>query len=465
MRSYALLIADDEASFRELLERRLSRKGYLVKAVGSGTEALAALAEEEFDAAIFDMKMPGLDGIATLKRAREIQPSLPVLILTGHGSIETAVEAIRAGAYDYLTKPCNLAELEAILERALERRALEVENRGLREALRRLGDGLEIVGRSEPIRRLLDLTQRVAQGSMPVLIEGESGTGKELIARAVHLWSPRAAGPFIPVNAGALPAQLLESELFGHARGAFTGAVAAKPGLVELAEGGTLFLDEIGEMPLEVQAKLLRFLESHELRRVGETRIRRVDVRIVAATNRRLLDEVQAGRFREDLYYRLNVVTLHVPPLRERREDIPLLVEHFLARLGSEKEMVPEAVDVLMQQDFRGNVRELFNLVQRGVILSPDRFIAPEDLGLAVRPARPGEQGGGGAGAASTAPRVGGGDAAGEAFPTLEEMERAHIARALERTGWNRAQAAQLLGVSVRTLYRKIESYGFRRGE
>jgi len=436
-----------------------------VKAVGSGTEALAALAEEEFDAAIFDMKMPGLDGIATLRRAREIQPSLPVLILTGHGSIETAVEAIRAGAYDYLTKPCNLAELEAILERALERRALEVENRGLREALRRLGDGLEIVGRSEPIRRLLDLTRRVAQGSMPVLIEGESGTGKELIARAVHVWSPRAAGPFIPVNAGALPAQLLESELFGHARGAFTGAVAAKPGLVELAEGGTLFLDEIGEMPLEVQAKLLRFLESHELRRVGETRIRRVDVRIVAATNRRLLDEVQAGRFREDLYYRLNVVTLHVPPLRDRREDIPLLVEHFLARLGSEKEIVPEALEMLMQHEFRGNVRELFNLVQRGVIMSPDRFIAPEDLGLGTRSASTAASAQSDSGPAASARWSDVDGADDEAFPTLEEMERAHIARALERTGWNRAQAAQLLGVSVRTLYRKIESYGLRPGE
>ncbi|MBP2018100.1 DNA-binding NtrC family response regulator [Symbiobacterium terraclitae] len=464
MRSYALLLAEDEESFRELLKRRLSRKGYLVTAVASGTEALDALAEEEFDAAIFDMKMPGLDGIATLKRAREIQPGLPVLILTGHGSIETAVEAIRAGAYDYLTKPCNLAELEVILERALERRALEVENRGLREALRRLGDGLEIVGRSEPLRRLLELTERVAQGAMPVLIEGESGTGKELIARAVHQWSPRAAGPFIPVNAGALPAQLLESELFGHARGAFTGAVAAKPGLVELAGGGTLFLDEIGEMPLEVQAKLLRFLETHEVRRVGETRIRRVDVRIVAATNRRLADEVRAGRFREDLYYRLNVVALHVPPLRERREDIPLLVEHFLARLGSAKEMTPEALEALMRQEFRGNVRELYNLVQRGVILSPDRFIAPEDLGLTVPPARQGAPTRRGAGPSAEASPGDGGDA-GEEFASLEQVERAHIARALERTGWNRAQAAQLLGVSVRTLYRKIEGYGLRPGQ
>lgn len=447
MRSYALLIADDEESFRLLLQQRLSRKGYLVTAVDSGTAAVAALAEEEFDAAIFDMKMPGMSGIEALQRAREMQPSLPVLILTGHGSIETAVEAIRAGAYDYLTKPCNLSELEAILQKALERRALELENQGLREALRRQAGGVEIVGRSRPLARLMELAQRVARGEMPVLIEGESGSGKELVARAVHGLSPRAGGPFIPVNAGALPANLMESELFGHARGAYTGAVAAKPGLVELAAGGTLFLDEIGELPLELQAKLLRFLESREFRRVGETRLRRVDVRVVAATNRRLADEVRAGRFREDLYYRLNVVALEVPPLRERREDIPLLVEHFLARTGSTKEMTPEAMTALQQHPFPGNVRELFNLVQRGAILSPDRFIAPEDLGLAPV-AEP---------APTPAPPLPGTEEA--PFPTLEQVERRHMEQALLRTGWNRSQAAQLLGISVRNLYRKIEAF------
>lgn len=445
MRSYALLIADDEESFRLLLQQRLSRKGYLVTSVASGTAALAALAEEEFDAAIFDLKMPGIDGIGALKRAREMQPGLPVLILTGHGSIETAVEAIRVGAYDYLTKPCNLAELEAILQKALERRALELENQSLREVLRRQVAGVEIVGQSRALERLMELTQRVAQGEMPVLIEGESGAGKELVARSVHALSPRAGGPFIPVNAGALPANLLESELFGHARGAYTGAVAAKPGLVELAEGGTLFLDEIGEVPLELQAKLLRFLESREMRRVGETKLRRVDVRVVVATNRHLADEVREGRFREDLYYRLNVVALLVPPLRERREDIPLLVEHFLAQTGSHKEMTPEAMAALMQHPFPGNVRELFNLVQRGAILSPDRFIAPEDLGLTpvaeVKPLT----------VAAPAPQEG-------PFPTLEEMERGHIEQALWRTGWNRALAAQVLGISVRNLYRKIDT-------
>jgi len=447
MRTYSLLIADDEDSFRQLLQQRLTRKGYLVTAVATGTAAVQAVTEEEYDAAIFDLKMPGMEGIEALRRAREIQPGLPVLILTGHGSIETAIEAIRAGAYDYLTKPCNLAELELLIQKALERRALEVENRGLREVLRRQAPGVEIVGQSRSLTRLMELTERVAQSESPVLIEGESGTGKELIARAVHGLSPRSAGPFIPVNAGALPANLLESELFGHAKGAFTGAAGAKPGLVELAEGGTLFLDEIGEMPLELQAKLLRFLESHELRRVGDLKIRRVDVRIVAATNRRLMDEVKAGRFREDLYYRLNVVALPVPPLRERREDIPLLVEHFLARLGSSKEMTPEALQALMLHELKGNVRELFNLVQRGAILSPDRFIAPEDLGIGLAPAP------------ITPPPLPAATPAPERFPTLDELERIHIARALERTGWNRAQAAELLGISVRNLYRKIDSY------
>lgn len=444
VRTWSLLVADDEEGFRELLRQRLQRKGYTVTAVADGTGALAALAAEEYDAAIFDLKMPGADGITVLRKAQELQPTLPVLILTGHGSIETAIEAIRAGAYDYLTKPCNLTELELLLQKALERKTLESQNQSLRAVLRRQEGDLHIVGGSVAIAKLLQMTERVAQSETAVLVEGESGTGKELVARAVHTLSPRAAGPFVPVNCGALPGQLLESELFGHARGAFTGAVEAKPGLVEMAEGGTLFLDEIGEMPLELQAKLLRFLESREMRRVGDTRLKRVDVRIVAATNRKLADEVKAGRFREDLYYRLNVVALHVPPLRERREDIPDLVLHFLARIGSSKELTPEALDALLAYSYPGNVRELFNLVQRGAILSPDRFIAPEDLGLAVD---------------QTPPKTADEPGAAEGFPSLEEIERRHISRALTQAGWNRAHAAQLLGISVRNLYRKIEAY------
>jgi two-component system, NtrC family, response regulator AtoC len=444
VRTWSLLVADDEEGFRELLRQRLQRKGYNVTAVADGTGALAALAAEEFDAAIFDLKMPGADGITVLRKAREVQPTLPVLILTGHGSIETAIEAIRVGAYDYLTKPCNLTELELLLQKAIERKTLESQNQSLRAVLRRQEGDLHIVGGSAAIAKLLQLTERVALSETAVLVEGESGTGKELVARAVHTLSPRAAGPFVPVNCGALPGQLLESELFGHARGAFTGAVEAKPGLAEMAEGGTLFLDEIGEMPLELQAKLLRFLESREMRRVGDTRLKRVDVRIVAATNRKLADEVKAGRFREDLYYRLNVVALHVPPLRERPEDIPDLVQHFLGRIGSSKELTPEALDALTAYSYPGNVRELFNLVQRGAILSPDRFIAPEDLGLTVEQEAPPKR-----------------DEPGttEGFPSLEEVERRHIARALTQAGWNRAHAAQLLGISVRNLYRKIEAY------
>lgn len=450
MRVHSLLIADDEQSFRDLLHQRLTRKGYQVTAVTNGTDALAALEEREFDGAILDLKMPGLSGIEVLKAARESQPSLPVLILTGHGSIESALEAVRAGAYDYLTKPCNLAELELVLQKALERRSLEVENRGLKEALRRQGGAPEIVGSSPALTKLLQMTERVAASDTCVLIEGESGTGKELIARAIHAWGPRASGPFIPVNAGALPANLLESELFGHARGAFTGAVAAKPGLVEVAEGGTLFLDEIGEMDADVQAKLLRFLESRELRRVGETRLRQIDTRVVAATNRRLTDEVKVGTFREDLYYRLGVVVLTVPPLRERRSDIPMLAEHFLRRLGSEKRLTPEALAALAAHPLPGNIRELFNLVQRGVVLSPDREITSEDLGLAAPAGLEPDR-------ADTGVVSQGGQ---HLSLTLEEMERRHIAAVLERLGWNRARAAQVLGISVRNLYRKIDQYG-----
>lgn len=442
----SVLIVDDEDSLRELIAGRLRRRGYRVDAVATGAEALEALARQEFDLAVLDLRLPDVDGMDCLRRAKELQPALEVVMLTGHGTIESAIEAMKLGAYDYLTKPCNLSELEVILGKALERRLLTAENRGLREAIRRQQEQIAIVGASPAMERLMQLTQRVAMADSPVLIEGESGSGKELIARAVHAGSPRAEGPMIDVNCGALPGTLLESELFGHARGAFTGAVQAKSGLVEMADRGTLFLDEVGELPLDVQAKLLRFLETGEFRRVGETRLRRVDVRIVAATNRLLADEVAQGRFREDLYYRLNVVRLQVPPLRERPEDIPMLVEHLLSRLGSDKELSPEALEALMSYPFPGNVRELYNIVQRGAILSPDHWIALEDLGLSTHAAA------GGAGPDASPPAA--------AILPLQEVERRHILAALKATGWHRAQAASLLGISVRNLYRKIEQFG-----
>ncbi|BDG61071.1 sigma-54-dependent transcriptional regulator [Caldinitratiruptor microaerophilus] len=450
-----VLIADDEDAFRELLVQRMQRRGWRPVGAADGHEALAALAEQEFDLAVVDIRMPGPDGLEVLRRAREMQPALEVVILTGHGTIETAIQAMKEGAYDFLTKPCNLSELDLVLQKALERRRLADENTGLRAALWRQ-EQVEIVGESPAIRQLLELTRRVAAADSNVLIEGESGTGKELVARALHRWSGRARGPFLAVNAAALPAHLLESELFGHARGAFTGAAADKPGLVELGHRGTLFLDEVGEMPAELQPKLLRFAETGEFRRVGETRLRRVSVRIVSATNRRLADEVAAGRFREDLYYRLCVVRIEVPPLRERREDIPLLVDHFLRRRArGPRSLSPAALDALMRYHYPGNVRELFNIVERGAILASGEVIQEGDLLLpgAVRLAeRP----------AGGAPVPG--PTAGDRFPTLEEVEREHIRRALERTGWNRAQAARLLGVSVRNLYRKIDEYRLSPG-
>ena len=451
-RTPTMLVVDDEESLRALIANRLRRKGYEVTEAATGQDALGAIIQQEFDLALFDLRLPDIDGMECLRRAKEAQPNLEVLMLTGHGTIETAIEAMKLGAYDYLTKPANLAELEVVLGKALEKRLLANQNRGLREAIRRQQEQVAIVGGSAAIDRLLLLTERVAAADSPVLIEGESGTGKELVARAVHDGSARADGPLITVNCGALPNNLLESELFGHARGAFTGAVQAKAGLVEMADRGTLFLDEVGELPLDLQAKLLRFLETGEYRRVGETRLRRVDTRIVAATNRRLADAVALNQFREDLYYRLNVVRLEVPPLRDRASDIPMLVEHFLSRLRSDKQFAPEAMEALLAYPFPGNVRELFNIVQRAVILSPDQWVTPEDLGL---PAAPGHLA-----VAPAAANAGGAPPDPDAILPLGEMERRHILAALQATGWHRAQAAGLLGISVRNLYRKIDQFG-----
>lgn len=437
-----ILIVDDEHSFRDLLVQRFSRKGYYIKGVGSAKEALETLKAEAFQVAVFDIKMPGMDGIELLKQAREMEENLQVIMLTGHGTTETAIEAMKKGAYDYLTKPCNLSELEVTIQKAYEKRLLLDENTGLKEVLRRNRSSNVVIGESAAITRALNLIKKVAASDSPVLVEGESGTGKELFVTALHQWSDRVQQPFIAVNSGALPSQLLESELFGHEKGAFTGAVVQKKGLIESAHRGTLFLDEIGEMDLGLQVKLLRFLETGEFRRVGDVRLRKVDVRVVAATNRDLEKEVARGNFREDLYYRLNVIKIVVPPLRERKEDIPLIVEHYLKNNRKDNlVLTPEAREVLMQGDYPGNVRQLFNILERAALLCSGGVITEEDL-----TGCPGR---------SREPEV----------LSLQEVEKRHIKMVMKKVNWNKTQAAELMGISLRNLYRKIEIYQLSESE
>ncbi|HBP66270.1 MAG TPA: sigma-54-dependent Fis family transcriptional regulator, partial [Desulfosporosinus sp.] len=408
-------------------------------------------------AVLLDLRLPDGDGLDVLKSMKKLQPDLQVIMLTGHGTIESAIDAMKNGAFDYLTKPCNLSELEVILEKAVEQRKLVMENSGLRQVVHRQTQGIEIIGESSQMKTLLEMTKKAAQSDATILIQGETGVGKELIARALHLWNPRSAYAYVPLNAAAIPESLLESELFGHEKGAFSGAGTHKLDLVELADHGTLFLDEIGEMPLSLQAKLLRFLETGEFRRVGDNRLRTVDVRIVTATNRDLLAEVKEGRFRQDLYYRLNGLILEVPPLRERREDIFPLVDFYLQKFrspGPERylySLSPETQKLLLNYDFPGNVRELAHLIQRGVTLANGQVIFPVDLwpnshleqkliddGIPLYHQTGSING----------------------YPTLEDIERDYILETLKTANGNRAQAAKMLGISVRNLYRKLDQYG-----
>jgi DNA-binding NtrC family response regulator len=445
-----VLVVDDERPIRFLMEKELPRAGCRVTPVERGEAALEALARQEFDVVLMDLRMPGLGGMETLRRIRESGSAAEVVVLTGHPDVSTAIEAMKLGAYDYLTKPFKLAEVEAVLRRAAERRRLRQENAALRRMVAQQGAPPLLLGDSPAMRGVLATVVRVAGSDASVLIEGESGTGKGLVAQAIHQQSPRARGPFLAVNCSGFQESLLESELFGHERGAFTGATAQKQGLFEVADGGTLFLDEVAEMSAAMQAKLLQVLDTHEFRRVGGTRLLRTDIRILAATNRRMPDEVRAGRFREDLYYRLNVVGITMPALRERREDIPLLVDHFLRRFAGEagrpKRLAPEVLSALVAHAWPGNVRELSNVVERLVILSGGELIGPELL----PPSLP-------AGAQSE-------PAASPPPVSLAGMERAHIARTLAQTGGRKLQTARLLGIDIKTLNKKIRDYGILPG-
>jgi two-component system NtrC family response regulator len=453
-----VLVADDDAAVRRVLERHLADAGYAVTAVESGDEALRRIrAGERFDALVTDLRMPGLDGIALLAQARKVDPALPAIVVTAHGSVESAVEAMRRGAFDYVEKPFHKDELLLTLERALRHRELLSENLRLAEALSKEFSLTGMVGRSAPMERVLREASRAAPSDASVLILGESGTGKELLARALHYNSPRARGPFVSVNVASIPAPLVEAELFGVVKGAFTGAVADREGLFRRADGGTLFLDEIGEMPSGTQATLLRVLERLEVRPVGGDREETVDVRVLAATNRDLAAAVEEGAFRRDLYHRLAVLTLRLPPLRERVGDLELLVAHFLEKHGAPGVIVePDAMRALAGWPWPGNVRELENELRRAALMRRDPArIALTDLSETVR-----------AGSPPPVPGAGGLDPRTVSIPDggvdLAELEKALIRSALLKTAGNQTKAAALLGITRQTLIYRMEKHGLR---
>ncbi|MBI2217254.1 MAG: sigma-54-dependent Fis family transcriptional regulator [Candidatus Rokubacteria bacterium] len=444
-----VLVVDDDVGVRNLLGTVLARSRMKVVEAGSGADAMAWLAREAFDVALIDIVLPDQSGLDVLRWARGAEVDAEFVVLTGHADVETAVEAMRLGAYDFVGKPWKNAELVEVVVKAAEKKALRRENSALKEVITRR-DGLpQVVGESAPVRDVLSMIARVATTDSPVLIHGESGTGKELVARTIHLRSRRASHPFVSVNCGALPDTLLETELFGHRRGAFSGAVTSRVGLFEAADGGTLFLDEIGEMSPAMQVRLLRALDSGEVRRVGEERAFHVDVRVVAATAKDLAAEAGAGRFRWDLYYRVSTVVVQVPPLRQRRGDIPLLIEHFarsLARAGRALRFSEAAVERLTSYPWPGNVRELRNLIERLTILHEGEEVRLEDL--------PGEL---------AQPLRSGGEPADPTMVSLQEIERRHVERVLQATGWNKARAARILDVDVKTLNKKIRDFGLTR--
>ena len=440
-----LLLVEDDDGFRDTAERWMDRKGHSVEAAANGQEALKLCDRKHFGVAVVDMNMPGISGLEFLQRLRETNTDTEVIILTGQATIENAVAAMKLGACDYLTKPCPLAELERRCLMAAERGRLQKENRQLRELINRNRPATRLIGQAPAMQEVLRLIERVAPTDKAVLIQGESGTGKELVARAIQERSLRADRPFVTVNCAALPETLVESELFGHEKGSFTGATSRKDGLFEVADSGTLFVDEIGEMPLALQPKLLRVLEDGSLRRVGSHQERRVDVRVIAATNRDLHDEVEAGQFREDLYYRIDVMSIVLPPLRERVEDIPLLIDHVL---GEGWELEPAARQALMSYHWPGNVRQLINALDRATVLADERTITVEDLPREVSSAATSPA------AQANAVRMSG------LADDLASIEKAHIIAVLEKEHGNKARAARALGIHRRKLYRLIERYG-----
>src|SRR6185312_2871947 len=448
-----ILIVEDEPRMRRLLEISLGEDGHTVQTVDDAETGLRSLHKDAIDLILTDLKLPGMNGLDFLEQVKELDPSIPVVVMTAYGSVETAVEAMKAGASDYVLKPFTMAEMKLVVKKELDVQKVREENRSLREALGKRYHFENIIARSQKMQEVLSVVARVAGSNATVLLGGESGVGKDLIARAIHQNSRRASGPFIKVNSTAIPDTLFESELFGFEKGAFTGALASKPGKFELADKGTLFLDEIGDVPALIQVKLLRVLQEREFERLGSTKTLKVDVRLLAATNRDLRAALEQGTFREDLYYRLNVVPIDIPPLREHKEDIPDLVTHFLARFARDSEreingITPEALSILMSYHWPGNVRQLENTIERAVALSSGTLLDVADIHLDT-PAR---------GAATAATNAG-----APVLPkgmTLEQWEDEMIREALRRANGNKSQAARLLGLSRNALRYRLGKLG-----
>ncbi len=482
-----VLVVDDDAVARDLLVEALQKEGYAVEAVADGAEAIQRGRQTRFDLVLTDIRMGAVDGLTVLKEFKQFSPDTSIVLLTAFGSMEGAIAGIRQGAYDYLAKPFKKEEIRLVVRRSLEHSRLIRENTRIKEELRERQERSQLVGSSAAMLEIYKLIARVSVSKSNVLLEGESGTGKELVARAIHHNSPRRDRPFVAVNCAALPDTLLESELFGYERGAFTGAVTAKRGLLETAHEGSIFLDEIGDLGSAVQVKVLRALQEQEIRRIGGTGVIKVDVRIIAASNRDLAALVREGRFREDLFYRLNVVRIVLPPLRERREDIPLLAYHFLQRFmegqtRSTRGFVPETLALLQRHDWPGNVRELENVIERAVSLGQGPLITPDDLPSAIRTG--GDEAGPARGLARTPAKTleGGSEGSPEGSPeesqeagagltdlvvpcgeplvTLDEMEKRYLIRVLRDAKGNKVRAAKILGIDRRTLYRMAARFG-----